>query len=83
MRKIEQKYMTEVQGENSEKFNYYTECVSDKNIIIENKELKRFVARSSRAPLCTVQNLYYGTSDLQLHVLKWQKMMSNLQLRVV
>ena len=43
----------------------------------------RFVARSSRAPPCTVQNLYCGTSDLQLHVLKWQKMTSDLQLRVI
>ena len=39
--------------------------------------------RSWPAPPCMVQNLYYGTSDLQLHVLKWQKMTSNLQLRVV
>ena len=55
MREVEQKYVTEVQGENSRKLNYYTECVSDKNIRIENKKTKRFVARSSRAPPFTVQ----------------------------
>ena len=53
---VEQKYVTEVQGENSGTFNYYTECVSDKNIRIENQKLKRFVARSSRGLPCTAQN---------------------------
>ena len=33
----------------------------------------RFVVRSSRAPPCMVQNLYCGTSALQLHVLKMAK----------
>ena len=56
MREVEQKYVTEVQEENSGTFNYYTECVSDKNIRIENQKLKRFVARSSHGPPCTVQN---------------------------
>ena len=55
VREVEQIYVTEVQGENSGTFNYYTECVSDKNIRIENEKLKRFVARSSRGPPCTVQ----------------------------
>mgnify|MGYP005816356469 CR=1 FL=1 len=30
------KYMAEVQRENNEQFNYYTECVSDVNKIIQN-----------------------------------------------
>ena len=38
---VEQKYVTEVRGENNGTFNYYTKCVSDKNIIIENKKLKK------------------------------------------
>ena len=49
MREVEQKYVTEVQGEKSGKFNYHMECVSHKNMRIENKRLKRFVARSSSA----------------------------------
>ena len=57
MRVVEQKYVTEVQGENSGKFNYYTECISDKKLRIQ-KKLKRYVARSSRASPCTIQNLY-------------------------
>ena len=61
MREVEQKYVTEVQGENSGKFNYYTECISDKKLRIENKKLKRYVARCSRAPPCTVQNLIAGS----------------------
>ena len=56
MREVEQKYVTEVQGENSGKFNYYTKCISDKNIRIENKKLKMFVARSSCGPSSIVQN---------------------------
>ena len=58
MREFEKKYMIEVQGENSRKFNYYTECVSHKNIRIANKKLKRFVTRSSRAPPSIVQNSF-------------------------
>ena len=42
VREVEQKYMTEVQDENRGKFNYYTKCVSDRKIRIENKKLKRF-----------------------------------------
>ena len=49
VREVEQKYVTEVQDENSGKFNYYTKCVSDRNVKTENKKLKRFVARSSSA----------------------------------
>ena len=43
MREVEQKYMTEVQDENSGNFNYYTKCVSDRKIRIENKNLKPFI----------------------------------------
>ena len=57
MRDVEQKYVTEVQDENIEKFKYYTQCVSRKNIWIENKELTRFAARSSRAPPAEGQDL--------------------------
>ena len=35
VREVEQKYMTEVQGENNEKFNYCKECISGKNKSIE------------------------------------------------
>ena len=73
MREVEQKYVTEVQGENSGKFNYYTECVSDKNIRIENKKLKRFVARSSRAPPSIVQNSCVRRPTIHLDVEKGQK----------
>ena len=45
VREVEQKYVTKVKGENNSKFNYYTECVSGKNIRIQNKNLKRFVAK--------------------------------------
>ena len=31
-----EEYVAEVQRENSEQFNYYTECVSDENKIIQN-----------------------------------------------
>ena len=57
VREVEQKYATDVQDENSGKFNYYTKYVWDRNIRIENKKLKRFVARSSRAPPGEVQDL--------------------------
>ena len=33
---VEQKYMTAVQGENNEKFNYYKDCISNENKSIEN-----------------------------------------------
>ena len=51
--------------------------------ILDFSQIDESRGRSSPAPPCTIQNLYYGTSDLQLHVLKWQKMTSNLQLRVI
>ena len=38
VRNYEHKYVTEVQTENSRKFNYYMECVSDENKM--NKKLK-------------------------------------------
>ena len=31
MREVEQKYVTEIQGENNEKFNYCKECISGEN----------------------------------------------------
>ena len=54
---VEQKYVIEVQDQNNGKFNYYTKCVSDRNIRIENRRLKRFVERSSRAPPGEVRDL--------------------------
>ena len=36
VREVEQKYVTEVQGENNEKFNYCKECISNENKSIEN-----------------------------------------------
>jgi hypothetical protein len=40
VRNYEQKYETEVQRENSEQFNYYTECVSEENKRNKTKSLK-------------------------------------------
>ena len=36
VREVEQKYVTEVQYENNEQFNYYTKCVLDENKRIQN-----------------------------------------------
>ena len=35
VREVEQKYVTEVPGENNEKFNYCKECISGENKNIE------------------------------------------------
>ena len=80
VRNYKQKYVAQVQSENNRKFNYYTECVSRKNISIENKELKRFVAKSSRAPPGEVQDPQCETPDLQLQLKNRQKTMLFLPL---
>ena len=57
VREVEQKYITEVQDENSGEFNNYMKCISNRNIRIENKKIKRFVARSSCPSPGEVQDL--------------------------
>ena len=57
----------------NQKFLHTKNRSSKINVCMQNshgKNVLRFVARRSGAPPFTVQNLYYGTFDLQLHVLK-------------
>ena len=68
MQEVEQKYVTKVKGENNSKFNYYTECVLDKNIRIKNKKLKMFVERSSSALSREVQKFLRERFTSYFHV---------------
>ena len=83
MTEVEQKYVIEVQGENIGKFNYYTECVSDKNIRIENKKLKRFVERSSSALYGEVKKLLRERFTLYFHVQKHKKEIVFLRFKII